>query len=480
MADNVITLGCYQDLSNFLSRSQNYLSTEFGLIEGLNGTWQGRIRSGGVFPQATGFAARHTVLGFQRARETEIKFTPMVGHQDDCTASCNSQPIKRKIQSVDHRWYRVMNHSEYTEPFCLKTMWQESFELKQQIQNIFNNLKMVTMTINDEFSRSNQVYYSDNHWIAVDDGTNTPRIMNSQSTPSIMGKTWRFEQDVNGNFNVNKIILDPTINPANIGYLTVDVLNRVRQWGIYRMAFESGKNIEVITDWDTADYIPKIDSNQRLDNRFREPTSLNPAFNAIKSYANYDFVEDPLLMRYFWDLNDPNYPGGVLTRIEAWNGVQASEGCIDDVSQAYLDADFQISIPFNNKQWDFQTMSYPTSLPGQNFEQPFAPYSGMWTWQNNVSDQITPCNLERNMGYWYMVWEMAARPDRPQLGHAVLHRRFNTRGVIKSCRPLQVAVSGSYAANCFTPCPPYNFWPPALVVRQTCGRWNNTGTCTLP
>ena len=43
-----------------------------------------------------------------------------------------------------------------------------------------------------------------------------------------------------------------------------------------------------------------------------------------------------------------------------------------------------------------------------------------------------------------MVWEMAAMPDRPQLGHAVFHRRFNTRGVIKSCRPLTVSMAGSY------------------------------------
>jgi hypothetical protein len=479
MSDNVIQLGCWQDLSNFLSRSQNHLDTEFGLIEGLNGTWQGKIKSGGVFPQSTGFAARHTVLGFQRARETQIKFTPMAGHQDDCVASCNSQPIPRKIQSVDHRWYRVMNHSEYTEPFCLKTMWQEAFELKQQIANIFENLKQVTMTINDEFSRSNQVFYSDNHWLAIDNGTNTPVIQNSVSTPIVAGATWRFAQDVNGNYDTNKVILGPNILPQNIGYLTVDVLNRVRQWGIYRNAFDKTKPITVITDWDTADYIPKIDSNQRLDNRHRDPESLDPAFNAIKSYSSYDFEEDPLIMRYNWDLNDPNYPNGVFTRVEAWAGTPASEGCIDDVSADFLNADFQISIPFNNKQWKYQTMSYPTSLPGQSFEQPFAPYNGMWTWQNNKTDQITPCNLEQNMGYWYMVWEMAAMPDRPQLGHAVFHRRFNTRGVIKSCRPLTVSMAGSYA-SCFNPCPPYNFWPPALVTRQTCGRWNNTGTCTLP
>lgn len=477
MSDQVITIGCYADISNFLSRSQNFLSPEFAKITGINGTWQGKIKSGGVFPQATGFAARHTVLGFQRANETNITFTPMVGHQDDCVASCNSQPRQRTIQSVDHRWYRVMQHSEYTTPFCLKTMWQEAFELKQQIQNIFDNLKMVTMTINDEFSRSSQAVNSDNHWIAVDNGTNTPVILRSSVTPSTIGNTWRFAQDVNGNYNVNKIIIDPSIQPQNIGYLTVDVLNRIRQVGIYRGAFTLDGNMDVITDYDTADYIPKIDSNQRLDNRYRDPESLNPQFASIKQYAGYNFMWDPFAMRYFWDLNDPNYPNGVMTRIAAWSGQQVSEGCIDDVSDAYENADFILTLPFNNMQWQYQTMNYPTSLPGQTFEQPFAPYDGMWKWVND-NNPITPCNIERNMGFWYMVWEMAARPDKPQLGHAVFHRRFNTRGVIKSCRPLTVP-AGSYA-SCFTPCPPYNFWPPALVTRQTCGRWNNQGTCTLP
>ena len=399
MSDNVIQLGCWQDLSNFLSRSQNHLDTEFGLIEGLNGTWQGKIKSGGVFPQSTGFAARHTVLGFQRARETQIKFTPMAGHQDDCVASCNSQPIPRKNQSVDHRWYRVMNHSEYTEPFCLKTMWQEAFELKQQIANIFENLKQVTMTINDEFSRSNQVFYSDNHWLAIDNGTNTPVIQNSVSTPIVAGATWRFAQDVNGNYDTNKVILGPNILPQNIGYLTVDVLNRVRQWGIYRNAFDKTKPITVITDWDTADYIPKIDSNQRLDNRHRDPESLAPPSTpsratppTIRGRSAHNAVQ--------LGFDGPELPNGVFTGVRSVGRSSRLRGLHRRCFERLSERGFPISIPFNNKQWKYQTMSYPTSLPGQSFEQPFAPYNGMWTWQNNKTDQITPCNLEQNMGYW--------------------------------------------------------------------------------
>jgi len=471
MADT-ISISCAADLSNFFSRSQNHLGTEFGKIKTIKGVWEGRVKSMGQFPLATGFAARHTVLGDQRINQTTINFVPMVGHQDDCVASCNSLPQQRVFQAVDHRWYRVMSHSEYTKPFCLKTMVQEAFELNQQVQQQFDMLKGVTMDINDEFSRSNVAANSDNHWIAVDDGTSNPYVSKFFSG----ARAWRFASDANGNINVNKVILNSAItNPAWIGNLTVETLNRVRTNGMYNGAFMVDQQMEVITDYDSADYLVKLDSNQRMDNRWRDPGVLEPKLGVVKQYANYTFSEDPFCMRYFWDTSDPNYPNGVLTRINPWDNAQVSEGCFSEASEAYLNADFQISIPYNGFTGGYQTMNYPPP-PNQTFGQPFSPYDGMWTWQNNKADAITPCNIELNLGYWYMVWEMAYKPDRPQLGHLVLHRRPYTQGVIKSCRSLTVPVTGSY--SCFTACPPYNFWPPTLVTRQTCGKWNSTGVCT--
>lgn len=469
-AEFVIT--CPNDLANFFSRSQNYLDREFGKIDTIRGVWEGRIKSAGMFPHSTGFAARHTVLGQQRINQTQIAFTPMVGHQDDCVASCDADPIPTKFQAVDHRWYRVMQHSRVSDVFCLKTMWQESFELEQQVQQQFDMLKMVTMDVNDEFSRTGVVQNSDNHWIAIDDGTNDPKIIKTISG----NQSWTFAADANNTPNINKIILNPTYQPGQIGYLTVETLNRVRVSGMYNGAFQPNDMMEVMSDIETFDYMVKLDSNQRQDNRWRDPALLNPAFGNVKQYANYGAIEDPFQLRYFWDLTDPNYPGGVLTRINPWDNTPVTEGCFSQASEKYIRADFALHIPWNGMQCMYQTMNYPTSLPGQSYAQPFSPYAGMWTFQNNVYDEIVGQNIERNKGYWYMVWEMAMKPFKPQLGHVVLARRPYTDGVIKSCRTLQTGpTGGSY--SCFNPCPPYDFWPPALVVRQTCGSWNSCNLC---
>lgn len=471
MAD-AITIQCAGDLSNFFSRSQNYLDPEFARITTITGFWEGKVKSAGTFPIGTGWAARHTVLGDQRINQTSINFNVMVGHQDDCVSSCNSIPQQRVFQSVDHQWYRVFQHSEYTKPFCLKTMVQESGAfLNQQVQQQFDMLKGVTMDVNDEFMRSSVAGNSNNHWIAVDDGTNTPKVAKVLSG----SKSWRFASDANGNTNVNKIILNSTItDPNSIGLLTVETLNEVRQNGMYNHAFTADGLMEVYTDSQTSLYIPKLDSNQRMDNRWRDPEILDPKFSGVQTYAGYAFPADPFSMRYFWDLNDSNYPNGVLTRINPWDNVQVSEGCFSEASQAFLNADFALAMPYNGMVGGYQTLSYPTP-PNQSFAQPFSPYDGMWKWVND-NNQITPCNIEKNLGFWYMVYERAFKPDKPQLGHLVLHRRPYTQGVIKSCRTLQVPVTGSY--SCFTACPPTNFWPPALVTRQTCGKWNSTGVCT--
>ena len=408
-----ISLSCWQDLANFFSRSQNYLDREFAKIDTIRGVWEGRVKSAGTFPHSTGFAARRTILGQQRINQTTIDFKPMVGHQDDCLASCNANPQQRVFQAVDHRWYRVMNHSEYTPPFCLKTMWQEAFELEQQVAQQFEMLKRVTNDIDDEFSRQGVVQNSDNHWVAVDDGTNDPKIMKTING----NQSWRFAADANGTPNVNKIILDASYTPSQVGYLTVETLNRVRVNGMYNGAFDPAQMIDVVSDLETFDYMVKLDSNQRMDNRWRQPDLLNPQYGNVKQYANYGCIEDPFQLRYFWDTSDHNYPGGVLTRIDPWASKTVSEGCFSEASERYIRADFAIHIPWNGKQCMYQTMDYPTSLPGQSYNQPFAPYAGTWMFQNNKSDQITPCNLEQNLGYWYMVWEKAMMPYLPQLGH---------------------------------------------------------------
>lgn len=463
-------LQCVSDLKNLFSRSQHQLASEFGRIEGVEGVWAGKIRNAGNFPIGTGFAARRTLMGFQRPRHSTISWQPKVGLQDDCVVSCNTPSNPVTVQNADHKWYRVFEYAEHTEPYCLHSMWADALSLPQQIRNIILNLKNRSTEMMDEFYRSNQAAISANRWVGVDNGTNSGNITRS---------LWRFEQDANGTYNVNKIILDPSLldadgTPSKIALLSIDMLNFIRYTGSYTGAFSKQGQVNIITDYDTSDALPKYDTNVRADNRYRDPQSLDPSLGSVSRYGKYDFTEDPFTLRYYWDTEDSNYPDGVLTRIDHWSSVPVAEGCWDEVSNDYMNADFQITIPFNNMVWALQNYQVPNP-PDMPYEQPHSPFNGVWQFFNEVNE-ITPCNSQRNLAYWQMILAKAAMPDRYDLGHVILHRRFNSRGVFKSCKPLTVPVGGSY--DCSIVCPPFDWQPAALVTRDVCGSWNSAGaTC---
>lgn len=450
-------------IRNIFTRAQHQLDTQFGYINGRMGVWDGRIRNLGAFPNGSGWATRSTVLGFQRPRHTSIRFEPMVGLQDDCVTSCDVPSNLVKLGNADHVWTRMTQYAENTEAFCLISMLGEALELGQQIRNHIKILKERTSAIMDEFKRANFVAIARNKWMGVE-GLSAPRRA-----------LWRFAQDENGQPDINYIILDAGIDPTNISLLTVPQLNYIIDTGTYNGAFPEGGGGELITDWETAQELPKFDTNVRMDNRYRQPGVLSEEYNSVASYAGIRMPRDPFALRYYWTLDEPDYPDGVLKRIEHWTEKPVSEGCWDEVSTDYLEGDFQISPFYNPDVMGLQNANI-VNPPGMPFSQPQSPYNGMWEFKNEVNE-VTPCNQDRTKAYWRMVMRMAAKPiNNGELGHVVLHRRFNTRGPVKSCRPLVVPVGGSY--NCDDYCPPLDFFPPALVTRDVCGVYFNNGGCS--
>lgn len=450
-------------IRNIFTRAQHTLETQFGYLEGVTGIWDGRIKNLGNFPNSSGWAIRDTTLGFQRPRVTTLRFNPMVGLQDDCASSCDVKTNLVRLGNADNIWTRMMEYAENTEAFCLVKMLGDALSLDQQIRNHLRILKTRTGEIMDEFKRSNYYAIARNKWMSVENNNSPRRAL------------WRFAQDANGQPDVNYIILNPGIDPNNISLLTIPQLNYIIDTGTYNGAFPRGGGGEVITDWETIQEISKYDTNVRMDNRYRDPSVLNPAYpgDGRKSYAGLDWFRDPTAMRYYWTTSDPSYPNGVLKRIETWTDKQVSEGCWDEVSTDYLEGDFQLSGFYNPDIMGLMNANLvnPTGMP---FDQPQSPYNGMWNFKNEINE-VTPCNQDRTKAYWRMVMRMAARPiNNGELGHVFLHRRFNSRGPQKSCRPLVVPVGGSY--NCTQTCPPLDWQPPALVVRNVCGHYNAAGS----
>lgn len=459
---------CGEDqVRNFFTRAQHTLSTQFGLLEGPIGFWDGRIRNLGTFPNSSGWAFRDTTLGFQRPRVTQLKFNPMVGLQDDCSATCDVPAEEVKLGNADHIWTRMTQLAFNTEVFCLTKMVSDALSLPTQIRNNIRNLRDITSVVLDEFKRTNYAVISRNKWAAVD-GINSPRR-----------GLWRFATDANGIADTNYIILDPGVNPADLSLPTVPILNYIVMTGSYNGAFPRTGGATLITDWETIQELPKFDTNVRADNRYREPSALDPSLPGTSArYAGYQFDNDMAGMRYSWTLDDPAYPQGVLKRVEPYTQKAVSEGCWDEVSQDFMEADFALSPFYNPDVMGLMTANLPNP-PDMPFDQPQSPYNGMWRFINEINE-ITPCNVDRTKAFWRMVFRMAARPiNSGELGHVLLHRRFNTRGPVKSCRPLVVAVGGS--VDCDDSCPPFNFFPPPLNDVVVCpGLYNaDGGSCVV-
>jgi len=427
------------------------------------------IPDGGAFPVGSGFAARTTTMAPQRLTFSQLgNFRDMVGLQNDCTVSCDPPTTVLEFANADHKWYRLGFMAFNTKPYCLESMWGDALNLAENIQAIFTSLKHVTMDVMDEFSRNNHAAISAFRWLGkvADDGTQ-----------SLERQKWRFATDANGNVDTTYIILDSTIDPNDISVLTVGgLLNRIRNQGTYIGTFPKDGMVPVVTDYETFSELPLYDTNVRADNRFRSPGVLNPSYAATTEYANYNLRNDPFTMRYYWTTSEPGYPSGVLKRVDVWADNAMSEGCFSNVSQDYENADFMVSFPFSKPTFKIQNGMQPTSAPGGvNFAATAAPWRGAWRWLNEINE-ITPCNVDRNKGFWRGVFKLAAKPVESGLrGHAVLHRRFPFRGITKVCRDLGTPVGGS--VDCTLTCPPLDHYPPALVDRFTCGSWN-PDTCS--
>jgi hypothetical protein len=464
---DITDINCEADISNLFTRGQHELSKAFEFIEGIDGNWTGMIPDAGRFPVGSGFAARVTTLGQQRLNFQSLNlWKDMVGLQTDCAVSCDPPTTTLEFANADHKWYRLMHVAYNTKPYCLTSMFADALNLPEQIAQIYRDLKHVTMDVMDEFYRNNQVGLSKYRWMGYDSG----------AAQNLLSDGWRFATDANGNIDTSYIILDDTVNPNNIALLSTDILNLIRNRGIPIRTFSKDAPIPLVTDYQTFQALPLYDTNRRADNRFRAPAVLNPSYAETLEYAGYTLRNDYFALRYYWTTTEPGYPNGVLKRVDQWSSQEFSEGCWSAVSDAYENADFQIAIPWGQAAFEMQNGEQPLSAgSGVNFQASASPWDGTWRWINEVNE-VTPCNQDRNKGYWRMVLKKAARPKESGIrGHVLLHRRFPDRGIVRSCATLKTLVAGS--PDCTLTCPPLDHYPPALVDIFSCGGWNAEGTC---
>lgn len=473
MANPITTINCAADISNHFSVAQRYLDPIFKKLNGKVGVFDGMIKNGGRFPVGSGFSSRITTLAQQRLGFSDLNgWTDMVGLQSDCKVSCDPSVKTIDPGNAQHTWMTLQEIAFNTKPYCLESMFSSALSLPQQIEQIYKDLLMVSSDVMDEFSRNNQAGLSAFRWLGYD-----PTVAQGGS-PAVSQNKWQFATDANGRVNTTYIVLAAGLSPNSISLLSTDILNRIRNYGIPMGTFNPEGEITLVTDYETFSALPLYDSNRREDNRYLAPSVLNPDYASTTHYAGYKLKNDYFQLRYNWTLTDPLYPSGVLKRVSQWSNQHISEGCFSQTNQEYIDADFCINIPWSDTDAVFEILNgeQPTSAgSGVNFEAAASPWDGTWRWINEINE-ITPCNVDRNKGFWRMVMKKAAKPVMfGQRGHVILSRRFPIRGITRACATLQTTTAGS--VDCTNNCPAQEFYPPALVNRFTCGGWNSVGSC---
>jgi hypothetical protein len=471
MADT-ITIGCAGDISNAFTLAQHNLDREFMHIEGITGVFDDAIPDGGSFPLNSGFAARVTTLAQQRLNFDRLNlWQNMVGLQEDCATSCQPPTEVVDFANAQHNWYRLKWIAYNTTPYCLTTLFADHLNIQEQIAQVFMDLKMLSIDLNDEFARDNHVSLAANRWMGYAPTNGT--------TPSLRFDDWHFATDANGNADTSVIILEAGVDPNAIALLSVGgFLNIIRDRGTRIHTFPVNGEIPLYSDYLTFQDLPLRDTNVRADNRFREAGVLNPDYASTLGYAGYRLKPDQFAFRYNYAPNDPAFPGQtILRRVNAWSNQPMSEGCWSDESEDYENASFQITIMWGGSTFKRQIGSMPSSAgSGTTFNNPTVPWNGMnWVWFNEVNE-VTPANMDRNLGFWRLVAQRAAKPvDFGKRGHVILHRRFPFTGITGTCATLSTTQGAS--VDCTNVCPAMDFFPPPLEEVYTCGCWNPAGLC---
>jgi hypothetical protein len=269
-------------------------------------------------------------------------------------------------ENFDHLslWYRLQTVTYNTKPLCLESLFADSVNLGETLFWFFLNLKRVTNGVFDDFSRNAFVCESAFRWTAVD---KCPKK-----------GAWSFKEDENGSLAPEIILLADGVDPQNISALQENTLDYIRKYGTWAETFPAKGHIPLVTDEET--------------------------FGDTNILGEYKFQRDEMPLRY--NFSDEGFEH--LKRVLP-----------DDPT--YPQADFQLSMPLSA----YPVFELQYSAPSQEKRIKENWLEHAWKWVCDVNE-ITPCNVDRNRGFFRMLLNQAAKPKLGGFrGHVILHRRFH-------------------------------------------------------
>lgn len=229
------------------------------------------------------------------------------------------------------------------------------------------------------------------------------------------------------------LTLDPNVTTPNIfpaqqptSYLTQGILDRIYMKlirdgaGINPLGRQNGRpQFGLICSSETSDRVIK-DINASTGSAgliqtqflYAKPNELLAPLGVETAYRGYYHMVDDLMPRYNWN-------GSGWTRVQPYAGTAATYGTKQDISSAYENAQFEVSVVFHQDVYE-SLIPRPITSPGGDTRFDPVSYKGDFKWRNILDKTDNP---DGTIGFHRAILSNGTKILRPEWGWAILHQR---------------------------------------------------------
>lgn len=287
------------------------------------------------------------------------------------------------------------------------------WEFEQQLNKIVASWRQITAMVWENWNRDN--YHANTLILAAVDGfpTTGPASGNFGELPNVSGKS---------------------VGKLTQGILDILYERLVYQAGMYSMSMQGGNPVfGISTGMRDSHQLIKDDGGTREDFRYAKPDYLLQGYGEMLTYSRWMHMHDPFPPRYTID------SGGNWQRVWPHEAAATTIGTKWDISQAYIDAPYQISTVIMRGIYTNRIPPVVQRFGGDVVRTAPADYMGMFRWLNIPDPE---CNPDGTIGRWRAKFRCAPEPGDHDFGVSILHRRCDVQSAIVLCSEDEEAAGG--------------------------------------
>jgi hypothetical protein len=355
------------------------------------------------------------------------------GSDKFCIPDAVVVPVAQTMQN-----YGLAHTAIESDPICVHDI-RFGYRFREQLRNIYDNLvENVAWMWKDRY-RDLYADWAHHLVVAIDDAAAVGTLpeafgllANAAGTEGAVGGKGMPEQDSGATAFVE----------ANVSRLTQGILNRIYMTlirdggGMNPMGRENGRPVfTLITSAETADHLIRQNADGTRDDYRYSPkvNELLAPLGVERSHRGFYHIIDPFPKRYSY--NGVAALGSRWTEVPPYiadtPGYQGQQGAVDRfvVNPAYEAAEYEDSYVYHQ---DVYKSLIPTPLSNAGSGVNFNPltYRGSYDFLN-IKDRFD--NPDGSWGYFRGVLANGAKPQKPQWGFIVRHKRCDAQFEFLDC-----------------------------------------------